>query len=76
VPRRLWGRVGLVFTRATRSRVWRRGVRAADSKLSFEACAGEDAPARTGWAGGIVVDRRRCSTLRVQLAAPAEPIER
>jgi hypothetical protein len=76
VPRRLRGRVGLVFTWATQSRVWRRGVRAADSKVSFEACAGEDAPARTGWAGGIVVDRRRCATLRVQLAAPAEPIER
>jgi hypothetical protein len=76
VPRRLRGRVGLVFTRATQSRVLRRGVRAADSKVSFEACAGEDAPARTGWAGGIVVDRRRCATLRVQLAAPAEPIER
>jgi hypothetical protein len=76
VPRRLRGRVGLVFTRATQSRVWRRGVRAADSKVSFEACAGEDAPARTGWPGGIVVERPRCATLRVQLAAPAEPIER
>jgi hypothetical protein len=76
VPRRLRGRVGLVFTRATQSRVWRRGVRAADAKVSFEACAGEDAPARTGWPGGLVVDRRRCATLRVQLAARAEPIER
>jgi hypothetical protein len=76
VPRRLRGRVGLVFTHAAQSRVWRRGVRAADSKVSFRACAGEDASAPTGWAGGIVVDRRRCATLRVQLAAQAEPIER
>lgn len=30
VPRRLRGRVGLVYTRATQSRVWRHGVRAAD----------------------------------------------
>lgn len=76
VPRRLRGRVGLVFRRETQSRVWRRGVRAADSRVSFEACAGEDAPARAGWPGGIVVDRRRCATLRVQVAGAAEPIER
>jgi hypothetical protein len=75
VPRRLRGRVGLVFSHATQSRVWRRGV-AADSKVSFDACAGEDAPARTGWPGGIVVDRRRCATLRVRLAGAAEPVER
>jgi hypothetical protein len=76
VPRRLRGRVGLVFTQATQRRVWRRGVREADTKLSFEACAGADAPAWTGWPGGIVVDRRRCATMRVRLAGAAEPIER
>jgi hypothetical protein len=76
VPRRLRDRVGLVFTQATQARVWRRGVRAADSEVGFEACAGEDAPARTGWPGGIVVDRRRCATLRVLLAGAADPIER
>lgn len=76
VPPRLRGRVGLVFTWRTQSRVLRRGVRAADSKVTFEACAGEDAPARTGWPGGIVVDRRRCATLRVQVAGAAERIER
>ena len=76
VPRRLRGRVGLVFEGETQSRVWRRGVRAADSRVRFVACAGEDAPARTGWAGGVVVDRRRCATLRVQLAGAAKPIER
>jgi len=76
VPRRLRGRVGLVFTHATQSRVWRHGVRLADSKVSFEACSGEDAPARTGWPGGIVADRPRCATLRVRLAGVAKPIKR
>jgi hypothetical protein len=76
VPRRLRGRVGLVYTRSTQTRVWRRGVRAADSKVSFDACAGGDAPARTGWPGGIVVDRRRCATLRVWHAESPAPIER
>jgi len=76
VPSRLRGRVGLVFRLKTQSRVLRRGVRAADSRLSFKACAGEDAPARTGWPGGIVVDRRRCATLRVRVAGGGEPIER
>jgi hypothetical protein len=76
VPRSLRGRVGLVFTQATQSRVWRRGVRAADARVSFEACGGEDAAARTGWPGGIVVDHRRCATLLVHVAGAAEPIER
>jgi hypothetical protein len=76
VPGRLRGRVGLVFTPATQARIWRRGVRAADSRVSFEACAGEDAPARTGWPGGIVVDRRRCARLRVRLAGAPKPVER
>lgn len=76
VPRRLRGRVGFVFTQETQSRVWHRGVRAADARVRFEACGGEDAPARTGWPGGIVVDRRRCATLRVHVAAAAGPIER
>jgi hypothetical protein len=65
--------VGLVYTQDTQSRVWRRGVRAADRSLAFEACAGKGA---TGWPGGIVVDRRRCATLRVQVAGTTEPIER
>jgi len=76
VPRRLRRRVGLVFKRETQSRVLRRGVRAADSRVRFVACAGEHAPARTGWPGGIVVDRRRCATLRIQVAGAVEPIER
>lgn len=76
VPRRLRGRVGLVFELETQSRVWSRGVQAADSRVRFVACVDGEAPARTGWAGGIVVDRRRCATLLVQPAGAAEPIER
>lgn len=76
VPERLRKRVGLVYRLRTQSRVLRRGVRAADSRLNFDSCAGEDAPARTGWPGGIVVDRPRCVTLRVRLASAADPIER
>jgi hypothetical protein len=76
VPRRLRGRVGLVFTFGAQRRVSRRGVTAADSKLTFEACAGDDAPVRTGWPGGIVVDHPRCARLRVRLPGAAEPIER
>jgi hypothetical protein len=76
VPRRIRSRVGLIFTLGTQARVWRRGVRAADSRVRFEACAGEGAPARTGWPGGIVAAGRRCVTLRVQVAGAGEPIER
>jgi hypothetical protein len=76
VPRRLRGRVGFVFRLRTQSRVRRRGVRAADSRLTFVACAGDEAPARTGWPGGIVVDRRRCAMLRVRVEGAPEPIER
>ena len=40
VPRRLRGRVGLVFTHATQARVLRRGVRAADTSMPrMRACA-------------------------------------
>ncbi len=75
VPRRLRGRVGLVFTQDTQSSVLRRGLAAADPRVSFEACAGEGAPRRTGWPGGIVVDRKRCAALRVRVAGSATPIE-
>jgi hypothetical protein len=74
VPRRLRGRVGLVFTQRAQARVWRRGTRGADARVTFHACAGDGAP--TGWPGGIVVDRRRCATLRVRVAGAAEPIRR
>lgn len=76
VPDRLHGRVGLVYTLRTQARVLRRGVAAADTRVTFRACAGDGAPARTGWPGGIVVDRRRCARLSVRVAATAEPIVR
>ena len=65
VPHELRGRVGLVFSRSTQARVWRLGVVAADHSVEFMACARESAPERTGWPGGVVVDRRRCATLVV-----------
>jgi hypothetical protein len=76
VPRRLRDRVGLVYTLGTQAQVLRRGVRAADSRVTFRACAGPEAPARTGWPGGIVVDRRRCARLRVRVEGSGELIER
>lgn len=76
VPPRLRDGVGLVFTLEAQDRVEVRGVRAADSGVSFEACAGGGAPARTGWPGGIVADRERCATLLLRLAGATAPIER
>jgi hypothetical protein len=57
--------VGLVFRAQVQDRVWRRGVRAADRTLRFRACPDGG---RTGWPGGIVVDRPRCATLVVRVA--------
>jgi hypothetical protein len=42
-------------------------------RLTFEAC---DEPPATAWPGGIVVDRRRCATLRLKVAGRARPIRR
>ena len=52
--------------------MWKRGVRAADTALRFKACDGEG---RSGWAGGLVVDRRRCVTLVVKVEGSA-PVRR
>ena len=68
VPASLRGRVGLVFTLAAQDRVLGRGVRGADVSVRFSACPARDVPGRTGWPGGLVVDRPRCATLVVQLA--------
>lgn len=65
VPQRLRGHVGLVYSLRTQDRVWMRGVEAADTTVRFTACAPEGEPGRTGWPGGLVVDRRRCATLIV-----------
>jgi hypothetical protein len=53
--------VGLVFTPDM----------APQRSVTFRACSGEGP---TGWPGGIVVDRRRCATLRVWVAGAIEPI--
>lgn len=76
VPKRLRGRVGLVFTLNAQSRVQRRGVRGADSAVRFTACGGDDQPERTGWPGGIVVTRERCATLRVRIDGRPALVER
>jgi hypothetical protein len=75
VPRRLTDRVGLVFSHRTQDRVWRRGVGAADTAVEFTACPATGMPRRTGWAGGLVVDRRRCATLTVRVPGAA-PVSR
>lgn len=68
VPPAARGRVGLVFRPETQDAVWTRGVRAADTALAVTACPGEG---RTGWPGGLVVDRPRCATLVVRVQGRA-----
>lgn len=71
VPPELRSRVGLVYSLDTQSRVAKRGVLAADSLSSFAACPAGSKAGRTGWAGGIVVDRPRCATLIVMVSGEA-----
>jgi len=68
VPRSMRRRVGLVFTYAAQDRVETRGVRGADTSVRFTACSAEGTPSRTGWPGGLVVDRARCVSLVVKVA--------
>jgi hypothetical protein len=65
VPRAARKRAGLVFTLRAQDRATRHGVAGADRAVRFRACAG---PGRTGWSGGVVVDRPRCVTLVVSVA--------
>ena len=65
VPMELRRRVGLVFSRRAQTRASRLGVDGADHTVQFTACPPNGEPGRTGWPGGIVVDRRRCATLVV-----------
>lgn len=77
VPARLRRRVGLVFTPGAQRRAWRRGVRGADSAVTFSACGREERGARrSGWPGGIVVDRPRCAPLIVRVPGRVEPLRR
>lgn len=64
VPSAARDRVGLVYTPAANDRAWARGVAGGHSSVRFDACAGDT---RTGWPGGIVVDRPRCATLVVRV---------
>ena len=75
VPRALHGHVGLVYSQAAQARVFDRGVRGADSSVRFTACPAGSVSGRTGWGGGLVVDRPRCATLVVRV--PGErPVRR
>jgi hypothetical protein len=75
VPREMRGRVGLVFSPRTQDDVWKRGIDAADTAVKFIACKPSSTPGRTGWPGGLVVDRRRCVTLVVRVPGEA-PVRR
>lgn len=68
-------RAGLVYTHQAQDRVRRTGVRGADRSVRFTACPADGAPGRTGWPGGLVVDRPRCVTLVVE-AAGGSPVRR
>jgi hypothetical protein len=67
VPAAMRGHVGLVYSQAAQGRVEKKGVRGADVSVRFAACPIEGPPGKTGWAGGIVVDRPRCATLKVEV---------
>ena len=68
VPPRWRGKVGLIYTLADQRRAWEKGVRGAPRAVRFDACASAEPRARSGWPGGIVVDRPRCATLIVRVA--------
>lgn len=71
VPKPLGGRVGLVFSRRAQDAVLESGTRGADSAVRFTACEPDGEPGRSGWPGGVVVDRPRCATLIVQVPGEA-----
>jgi hypothetical protein len=59
--------VGFVFTPGVQKRTWTRGVSAASPAVRFTACEGDRSTLRTGWPGGIVVDRPKCATLVIKV---------
>jgi hypothetical protein len=73
VPPRFRAVTGLVYSLRTQARVLRWGPAGADHVVRFTSCAGSTS-GRTGWPGGIVVDRRRCVTLSLEVEGAAEPI--
>lgn len=66
VPRAARSRVGLIYS--TEGAV---GQANRESAIRFTACPADGRPGRTGWPGGVVVDRRRCATLIVQVDGEA-----
>jgi hypothetical protein len=68
VPETMRARVGLVYSAGAHElqRAGIAGVPASDSSVRFTACPAEEA-GRTGWGGGIVLDRPRCVTLVVKV---------
>ena len=75
VPPDMRGRVGLVFTLTAQDRAVARGVRGADTAVRFTACPAGATPGRSGWPGGLVIDRPRCVALVVTVAGEA-PVRR
>jgi hypothetical protein len=73
VPPRFRAVAGLSYGLATQARVLRWGPAGADHVVRFTSCPGSP-PERTGWSGGIVVDRPRCVTLNLEAEGMAEPI--
>lgn len=71
VPASLRGRVGLVYSLRAQDRVLARGMRGADASVRFTACPAGERPGRTGWGGGLVVDRPRCASVIVTEAQGA-----
>ncbi|MBA2643875.1 MAG: hypothetical protein H0U80_00335 [Solirubrobacterales bacterium] len=68
VPSNMRGRVGLVFSLPAQDRVERWGMRGADTAVRFTACSRGEKSGRTGWPGGLIVDRPRCVALAVKVA--------
>jgi hypothetical protein len=75
VPAALRDRVGLVFSHAAQDRVENTGVRGADRSVRFTACPARGEPGRTGWPGGLAVQRPRCVTLVVKVSG-GPPVRR
>ena len=77
VPVRWRRSVRLVYDLDVQRKVLERGVRAGSKAVRFEACPASESPGATGWAGGIVVRRRTCAALKVEVVGePRSIVER
>lgn len=75
VPDSMRGRVGLVYTLGTQEGVSTAGVLSGDAAVRFTACPAGGRASRSGWPGGIVVDRPLCARLVVEVQGQA-PVRR